>query len=76
MNKDKAVTLESAISVKRSEWRAVRIMRLERKSMLLKDGYGIHEIRREKAYEVLRKKQKSLSKELRHLEKELCRISF
>ncbi len=71
---DKIRILRSAINEKRAEWRDVKSLRLNKKKELLDNCYSHSKIRKEKHYKELNKKQKRLSKEIRHLEIKLNRI--
>jgi hypothetical protein len=61
------------IREKREEWRRIRADRLRRKEELESGGLSIGQIRRDRTYKSLMKKQRLLSKEIRHIERPLNR---
>lgn len=67
-------TLKVEISFKRERWRELRELRLSKKNEFLNKGFVIKEIRKQKEYRQLKRKQRQLSKEIRHLEIKLNRI--
>jgi len=73
-NNERLQILIKIRSQKRAEWRAVRMDRLKIKNDLAQKGFNVTEIRKSKEYKLLKKKQKFLSKEIRHLEKKVNKI--
>lgn len=59
----------------RDMWRMVRSARLLRKSRLASEGAGLHDIRRDREYRLLKKEQHALTIRIKHLEKEIGRGS-
>jgi len=57
----------------RAEWRGVRNLRLELRDSLISGGMTRQELRKERAYRELKKKQQHLSRIIRHLEKKYNR---
>jgi len=52
----------------RSQWNEMKSEKLCRKSRLIKDGLSVVEVRHDKIYRTIKKKQKSFSKMIRHAE--------
>ncbi len=52
----------------RLQWNEVKDEKLSRKSGLIKDGLSASEVRHDKIYRSIRKKQRFLSKMIRHAE--------
>ncbi len=58
----------------REKWRKARAERLELKLKLMADNYTITEIRHNSDYKRLKKEQKHMSKRIKHVENEICRM--
>ncbi|MFC1668805.1 hypothetical protein ACFL20_00310 [Spirochaetota bacterium] len=58
----------------RSEWKEVRQLKLNRKEELLFRGLTLKEIRKDRLYRELKKKQRHHSKVIGHIEKKISRI--
>lgn len=57
----------------RDTWRDIRTKRLELQNNLKADGASVNEIRHNKDYRILKKKQKQISKMIKHIEIKICR---
>ncbi len=66
--------LEANRDILRSRWHDVRNERLELKSNLLGRELSLNEVRHDRAYKRLKKEQKHMSKLIKHIENEICRM--
>ena len=57
----------------REEWRDVRNKKMRRKEEVLSLGKGEKDVRRDRAYKELKRRQKQLSTRMRHIERRLSR---
>jgi hypothetical protein len=76
-NNNKTKTTEALklkIYKKREEWRRARAVKSNKKNELLSKDLDIKKIRKERAYKILKKEQKRLSKEIKHMERKLNRF--
>jgi uncharacterized coiled-coil DUF342 family protein len=58
----------------RSRWREIRNERLKLRESLLEKGKVQAEVRKDTVYKKLKKEQEGVSKQIRHLEREINRI--
>ena len=57
----------------RDEWNDVRTMKLNRRDVLLQQGDSRREMRNDKEYKILRKRQAHLSKMIKHMDMRINR---
>jgi hypothetical protein len=65
------IVLTQRITDLRTRWRAFRKERLVYKKKLLNRGKSIQDIRKDRTYRQLKKRQHALTTEIKHLEKRL-----